>query len=47
MLEINLEAPQRRVLQVIFIVETSGGMSGHRIIAVNEAIRNSLLNFRR
>jgi len=42
MLEINFEAPKRRVLPIIFIVETSGGMAGHRITAVNEAFERLL-----
>jgi uncharacterized protein YegL len=39
---INLEAPKRRVLPLIFIVETSGGIAGHRITAVNEAFERLL-----
>ncbi len=32
----------KRVLPIIFIVETSGGMSGERIDAVNKAIKSAL-----
>ncbi len=35
----------KRVLPIIFIVETSGGMSGERIDEVNKAIKNALLVF--
>lgn len=37
----NTIAPARKVLPIIFVVDTSGSMSGERIASVNEAMHDS------